>query len=201
MADLSKKLKVEELDGVSWAEDKARRANKLATFHVQSPQDKGLLRQMQDNDIGRNFLEEILLKINSLKSVTDKARDNFDADNKLELQKILRAALKQNYEQKLFLKVAKEHGYEAAEECKGNEMEDGAMDDSMQKRYEDIKKKYDTKTAQPYRSTSFRKQQLYNEQAPAYPVPMQNQLVQQQGFPALAGWNQLGQMLQSQVSS
>ena len=73
------------------------------------------------------------------------------------------------------------------------------MDDSMQKRYEDIKKKYDTKTAQPYRSTSFRKQQQYNEQASAYPVPMQNQLVQQQGFPALAGWNQLGQMLQSQV--
>ena len=172
---------------------------------------------MQDNDIGRNFLEEILLKINSLKCVTDKARDNFDADNKLDLQKIVRAALKQNYEQKLFLKVAKEHGYEAAEECKGNEMEDGAMDDSMQKRYADIKKKYDTKTAQPYRSTSFKKRQPGNQQAPAYPVPMQNQFVQQQGFPTLPGLmgsfpgmqsqlgpfpvmqSQLGQMMRPQV--
>ena len=85
---------------------------------VETPSEGGLYRQLVENNDNHNFLKEELLDINSLVvDGDDEDKNKFNAAKKVKMQKRLRVALRNNYEQKIFLKLAKEHGYEAAEAC------------------------------------------------------------------------------------
>ena len=183
MTDLTKPLKVEEMDMASWSNDKGRRANQLASLSVNSLSEKGLVRQLQDNNSARDYLEELLLRINSVLTEAGTDKTKFTVDTKLEIQKNIRGALKQNYEQKAFLKLAKEDGYEAAEEFKSSDPDDKTMDDDLKKRVEEVKKKYGTKhkyAIQP-KNHSFPKQQRSYQPPAGYqfsPFPVPNQFSQ-----------------------
>ena len=169
MTDLTKALKVEEMDLASWSNDKGCRANQLASLSASTLSEKGLVRQLQDNNSARDYLEELLLRINTVLIEAGTEKTKFTADTKLEIQKNIRGALKQNYEQKAFLKLAKDEGYEAAEAFKSSDPDDKAMDDDLKKRVEEVKKKYGTKpktTIQP-KNHSFPKQQI-SYQLPGY---------------------------------
>ena len=145
MTDLSKALKVEEMDEGSWINDKGRRVSQLAALPVITPGDKSMFRQLQENNSARDALEELLLRINTVNVEAGTEKTKFSANTKLEIQKNIRAALKQNYEQKMFLKIAKDMGYEAAEAFKSSDPDDKALDDDMKKRFDEIKKTYGAK--------------------------------------------------------
>ena len=63
----------------------------------------------------------------------------------MKLKQLLRAAPKANYAQKMFLQLARESGYEAAEAFRYSDMDDKAMDVNMKKKLEDIWKQYGRK--------------------------------------------------------
>ena len=63
----------------------------------------------------------------------------------MKLKQLLRAALKANYAQKMFLQLASESGYEATEAFRYSDMDDKAMDVNMKKKLEDIWKQYGRK--------------------------------------------------------
>ena len=63
---------------------------------------------------------------------TDEVDDSkFNASQKLKLQKCLRASLRNIYNQKIFLKLARESGYKAAEAFKSSDIDDKAVDGDM----------------------------------------------------------------------
>ena len=143
MADLSKKLKMEDLDDQSFVNDQQQRLNFIASMSKNSPADKSIHRQMNDNNIARNFLEKMLRKVNTINPTAAGNPNTFGQDEKKDLQEDLRAALLQNYECKAFLKVANELGYQAAESFqKASNSDDSAEDDQMKKRLEEVRKLY-----------------------------------------------------------
>ena len=164
MTDNSKSLPVEKLDLESWKLDSNRRAAKMAALPSVTPQDKGMLRQMQDNNIARDYLEETLLVLNDIEVVGGTDGVKFTAGKKLTLQKNLRGALVNNYEQKSFLQLAKEYGYAAAEEFKATDNDDIAFNDDIKKRMEEIKKRYAGKTKQYTQNEMKRFNSLPNRQ-------------------------------------
>ena len=63
----------------------------------------------------------------------------------MKLKQLLRAALKANYAQKMFLQLARESGYEAEEAIRYSDTDDKAMDVNTKKQLEDIWKQYGRK--------------------------------------------------------
>ena len=73
---------------------------------VDTPSERGLHRQRVENNDNHNFLKEEILVDGD-----DEDKNKFNAAKKVKIQKRLRVALRNNYKQKIFLKLAKEHGY------------------------------------------------------------------------------------------
>ena len=142
MSNLTKPLKVEELSGGGYSLDRRRRAGKLAKMAAETMADKCILHQLKDNNTGRDFLEEMLLKINSISVEEGENVNKFNTEKKSEMQKLLRAALNHNYGQKVFLKLVRENGYEAAEEFKTLNQDNNAIDENMKKKVKEMRKKY-----------------------------------------------------------
>ena len=163
MTDLSKALKVESLDEASYENDKHVRTNAIASLPSSSPAEKSLHRQMVDNNLARNSLETILRHVNTINPSPGDAENIFNANKKKKLQEDLRAALLQNYECKAFLKVAKQYGYQAADEFKeGNRADDNAESEEMKKRMEEIRKNYASSVKPPTRQP-MKQQQSYKQ--------------------------------------
>ena len=59
---------------------------------------------------------------------------------KLKLQQFLRADLRTKYEQKMFLKLVRESGYEAAEAFRSSDKDDKTVDANMKKKLDEIRK-------------------------------------------------------------
>ena len=115
MADLSKKLKIEDLDDQSFLFDQQNRFNSIANMPKSTPAEKSLYRQMSDNNLARNTLEKLLWRVNKINPTAGDNPDTFNPAEKKGLQEEIRDALLQNYEAKAFLKVANKLGYQAAE--------------------------------------------------------------------------------------
>ena len=129
MTNLNKLLAIENYDAKQLGLDQNRRAALLVSDKVDTPSEKGLHRQMVNNNTARNQLEELLLKVKATTEDIEVANNTkFVNAKKLKLQHFLRAALRTNYEQKMFLKLALENWYEAAEAFKSVDMDDKAMD-------------------------------------------------------------------------
>ena len=119
MANLNEPLAVEDYDATELGLNRSRRAAFLVTTKVETPTEKGLHRQMVDNNAARNKIEELLLEVNATSEDFEVGSNaKFIAAKKLKLQQFLRSALKDNNEQNMFLKLALESGYEAAEAIK-----------------------------------------------------------------------------------
>ena len=113
---MNEPLALVDYDATQLGLDWNRHTAFLVSTKVETPSEKGLNRQMVDNDAARNQLEELLLKVNATLEDVDVGNDaNFVTAKKLRLQQFLRSALRENYEQKMFLKLALESGFEAAE--------------------------------------------------------------------------------------
>jgi hypothetical protein len=56
----------------------------------------------------------------------------------VKLKQLLRAALKANYAQKMYLQLARKSGYEATEAFRYSDTDDTAMNVNMKKKLEDI---------------------------------------------------------------
>ena len=134
----------------------------------QTPAEKSIYRQISENDSTRNHFEKILRDVNKCTVVNGNDAGQFTAASKLNIQQSLRAALHQNYEQKQFLAIAKEHGFAAAEHFKssGAAEDEGTLTPEMKKRVEDTKKKYGESTQK--RTSSFPKQQQQQQSGHNY---------------------------------
>jgi hypothetical protein len=78
-----------------------------------TPSEKGLHRQLVGNNTARDNLEEMLIEIHKIMEDTDTSAARFNTAHTLKLKQLLRAALKENYKQKMFLLLATGSGYEA----------------------------------------------------------------------------------------
>ena len=109
MANLNKPLAVEDYDAIQLGLDQNRHATFLVSTKVKTASEKGLHMQMVDNNAAWNQLEERLLEVNATSEDVEVSNDaKFLAAKKLKLQQFLRSALKDNYEPKMFLKLALE---------------------------------------------------------------------------------------------
>ena len=163
-ANLQTPLAVEAKDDLSWENGKQIRALNINQLDRTTPVNKSLHRQISDNDTARNHLEKILRSVNKLTVVGGTDVDKFTDTTKKELQESVRAALLQNYEQKQFLSIAKEHGFGAADHFKASAAteDEGTLTADMKKRVEETKKKYGESSQK--KSSYFPKQQ----QQPGY---------------------------------
>ena len=142
--DLTVPLKCEELDQASWNADKARRAGEVAGRQPKDYKEKNLFRQFSGNNKARDVLEEVIREINKIVVVATADANgvlNFNAANKTEIVKKLRKGLNDNYEHKLFCKLALKYGYEAAEEIVDDD--DDGVSESLLKKVLKISEKYD----------------------------------------------------------
>ena len=71
-----------------------------------TPSEKGLHRQLVGNNTARDNLEEMLIEIHKIMEDTDTSAARFNTAHTLKLKQLLRAALKENYKQKMFLLLA-----------------------------------------------------------------------------------------------
>ena len=73
MADLTKALEVEKLSESNLLHNQNRRSAVLAVTKTDTPSEKGLHRQLVDNNDVRNYLEETLLQINAMVAEADES--------------------------------------------------------------------------------------------------------------------------------
>ena len=71
MADLSKALKVEDMDQVSWQVERNRRQTYLAGKSIVNNYEHSIQRQLTENNEHRDFGENILLWVNELEIDAD----------------------------------------------------------------------------------------------------------------------------------
>ena len=197
MANLNELLAVEKSDATQRGLDKTKLAVLPAGIKGDTPSEKGLHRQLVDNNTARDNLEELLIEVNNTKEDTDANTAKFNTARKLKLKQLLRAALKANYEQKMFLQLARESGYEAVEAFRSSEMDNKAMDINMKKKLEDIRKQYGRKEQPraPYRQSpkkgDYPRRQLKGYYPNGYEPAGQMNEIHLQGQAAMFGQGQM----------
>ena len=159
MKDLTKALKCEGLDEESWKRSRLERAAKLAALPESNASEMSMKRQMIDINSNRDKLEEALREINECKTVENQGQDvNFNKDKKKKVQTIIRSALLDAYDQKAYMDLAKECGYEAADEFKDQDNEENVLDENRVKKLEEIKRRYKSSNKNYEKGGQFSKQ-------------------------------------------
>ena len=145
MADLSKKLAVEGLDSTSYKADVVRQRTKIAGRTVTNNYEKGLVRQYTEINEMRDIIEDTLRQVNTFKAIDGTDTDKFTATTKGQIQKKLRNMCLMTYQNKAYLKVAEDFGFDAADEFKEEESDDISADGEINVCVEKIAKKYESK--------------------------------------------------------
>ena len=192
MADLSKSLPVEGMDSTSYQADKIRRQGRIASRVIVNNHDKSLYRQYNDNNEMRDALEDHIRKLQEVKVVAGDATDQFTDKVKKKMVRGVRAMLLLNYENKAYLRMVDNFGYEAADDFKNSESDDKGMEESLKSRINETAKKFAPKTKQnnkmvkkPYNKNP-NQDQFQNMPNSFLVNPLMNNMMQQQAMQQLA---------------
>jgi len=159
MADLSKELPLESLSDESWFADKNARKAKVVSRAPSNNAEKSLYRQMAWVNNNTDHLGDILRFLNKFEVVAtpDTAeKQHFNAGNKTNLMQKLRAVSVSNNNNAAYLRLAKDFGYEAADEFENGVSEDMSMDESTANKMDKIAKKHAAK-AEKFRQAPYQK--------------------------------------------
>ena len=168
MADLTQELPVEKLNEESWAADKNERRAKVASRTPTNSNEKSIYRQMGWSNTFTDHLGDVIRQVKNL-SVDNKAdsRDEkfFNEGQKKAIIEKLRASILANNKNAGYLTLAKDYGYEAADDFESNNSGDITMDDSTATMVDKFAKKYAARAEKskisPYkRSISYSMQPL-----------------------------------------
>ena len=192
MSDLTKELPVEKLTEESWTADKNERRVKIASRNAVNMNEKSIFRQMGWCNTFTDQLGDIIrhVKALSLDDKPDTAEEKFfNASQKQAILEKLRATVLANNRNSGYLALAKDYGYEAADDFESSNSSEITMDESTATMVDKIAKKYSAKIEKsrrsPYKTPnhSGRAQNYqFMQQQPFYEAPMfqQHQQVFQQ---------------------
>ena len=176
MADLTQELPVEKLNEESWIADKNERRAKVASRNPATANEKSIYRQMAWSNVFTDHLGDVIRHVNSLSSddKADTAGERFfnEIQKKAIVEK-LRAAILANNKNAGYLMLAKDYGYEAADDFEGNNSGATTMDESTASLVDKFAKKYANKVEKTRRSPYKRPRSFNQSSAPSYQVAPQ----------------------------
>ena len=188
MADLTQELPVEKLNEESWAADKNERRAKVASRTPTNSNEKSIYRQMGWSNTFTDHLGDVIRQVKNL-SVDNKADSAdekfFNEGQKKAIIEKLRAAILANNKNAGYLTLAKDYGYEAADDFESNNSGDITMDDSTATMVDKFAKKYAARAEKSKRSPYKRSNSYNNAATQSYkfaPQPYYGQPTYQQQY-------------------